>query len=133
MNDKSLSIKEQNVSSLQKKFISSFLQPWVDQCENCDVDVDLIININPSFVWMWKKTMYDSLGILTLIGSKASLFNNSPCDQWMVVAIANWIGNWILVIIWDWFLPIPMSLIIGSWLVSNLIEYYLCKGELIFL
>jgi len=50
-----------------------------------------------------------------LVGSQVNnSSNDSPCDQWMVLAIANLIGNSILVITWNWFFPIFMSLIVGS-------------------
>jgi hypothetical protein len=32
----------------------------------------------------------------------------------MVLDTANWIEGWILAIIWNWFLSILMSLIVGS-------------------
>jgi hypothetical protein len=41
VNDKSLSIKEQKLSNLQKFLIYSFLQLHVDQCESFDVGVEL--------------------------------------------------------------------------------------------
>ncbi len=58
---------------------------------------------------MWEKIIYDSPCFLTLVGSKVNSSNDNPSDQWMVLSATNWIGNWILVIIWDFFWPVFMS------------------------
>jgi hypothetical protein len=63
---------------------------------------------------MWEKVVCDSACLLTLVGLKTNLFSDNLCGQWMVLITTNWIENWILVIIWDWFLSIFMFLIIGS-------------------
>jgi hypothetical protein len=63
---------------------------------------------------MQEKTIYDSPCFLTLVGSKANSSNDNPYDRCMVFVVVNWIGNWIFVILWNWFLPILMFLIIGS-------------------
>jgi hypothetical protein len=63
---------------------------------------------------MQEKVMYDSPCFLTLVKSKVNLSNGNPYEQWIVLATTNWIGNQILVIIWGWFLPIHMFLIICS-------------------
>jgi hypothetical protein len=63
---------------------------------------------------MREKIVYDSPYFLTLVGSKANSSNDNPCDQWMFFIDVNWIGNWILVIIWNWFLLVFVSLIIDS-------------------
>jgi hypothetical protein len=63
---------------------------------------------------MWEKVLYDSACLLTLVKLKTNLSNDNLCDQWMVLTTTKWIGNWILVIKWDWFLSNVMFLIIGS-------------------
>jgi hypothetical protein len=42
VNDKIISIEEQNVSNLHILLTSSFFQLWIDQCENYDVGVKLV-------------------------------------------------------------------------------------------
>ncbi len=68
---------------------------------------------NPSFIRMQERAIYDCPCFLTLVGSKANLSNNNPWDWWMVLATANWIRNWILVIIWNWF---SLIFIFDNWL-----------------
>ncbi len=98
---------------MQKFLIYSFLQLHVDQRESFDVGVELTSII--LLLFECKKKQYMMVHVfLTLVGSKANWSNDNPCDQWMVLVAANWIGNWILVIIWKWFFPIFMSLIIDS-------------------
>jgi hypothetical protein len=63
---------------------------------------------------MWEKVVYDSACLLTLVGLKTNLSNDNLCGQWMVLTTTKWIGNWILVLKWDWFLSNVMFLIIGS-------------------
>jgi hypothetical protein len=53
---KNISISEQNVSNLHTFLIFSFLQPCIDQCENCDVGVELINTICLNA----KKIVYDN-------------------------------------------------------------------------
>ncbi len=98
---------------MQKFLIVSILQLHSDQCESFDVGVELTSIIILLFKCEKKQYMI-ILFFLTLVGSNANSFNYNPCDWWMVLAIANWIENWILVIIWVWFLSIFMFLIIGS-------------------
>ncbi len=63
-------------------------------------------------LFVCKKKQYMIIQVFsTLIGSKANSSNDNPCDWRMDLFATNWIGTWIHVIIWDWFL---MSLIIGS-------------------
>ncbi len=50
---------------------------------------------------MWERTIYDNPYFLTLIEPKANSSNDNPFNWWMVLAAINWIGNWILVIIWS--------------------------------
>jgi hypothetical protein len=64
---------------------------------------------------------------LTLVKSKVNSSNDNPYDQWIVLATTNWIGNQILVIIWDWFLPNFFQSYVQ--LMSNLVEIFLYKGE----
>jgi len=62
-----------------------------------------------------KKEQYMIIQVFsTLIGSKANSSNDNPCDSWMDLIATNWTGTWIHVIIWNWFLPILMSLTVGS-------------------
>ncbi len=69
-----------------------------------------ISKYNLSFVNMQENTLYHSPCFLILVWSKANSTSDNPCDQWMIIVIVNWIENGI----WDWFLSILMSLIIGS-------------------
>jgi len=73
---------------------------------------------------MREKVVYDSPCFLTLVKSKANSSSCNPYDQWTNLATTNWIGNQILVIIWDWFLPIlKFSISVQfSWI-------FLYKGE----
>ncbi len=48
------------------------------------------------------------------MGSKTNSFNDNPRKQWPVLAIASWIGTWILVMINDSDLLTLESLMIGS-------------------
>jgi len=48
-----------------------------------------------------------------LVGSKTNSYNDNPWKWWMVLVVANWIGNWIFVMINDWDLPTFISLMIG--------------------
>jgi hypothetical protein len=41
MNDKEIKIEEQKLSNLKKKFIFSFFQLHIDQCESFDVGMEL--------------------------------------------------------------------------------------------
>jgi hypothetical protein len=44
---------------------------------------------------------------------KTNSSSDNLWEQWLVLTTVSWIGNWILVIINDWDLPIPISLMIG--------------------
>ncbi len=70
MNDKTISIKEQNVSNLHILLISSFFQLSIDQCENCDVGCLSGINDYNLSLFECEKEL-DSPCSLTLVGSKA--------------------------------------------------------------
>ncbi len=81
MNDKTISIDEQNVSNLHIFLMSSFFQLCIGHCENCDVGSwSETNNYNLSFVWMWEITMYSPC-FLTLVRSKANPSNENPLDQ----------------------------------------------------
>ncbi len=69
---------------------------------------------NFSFVHKWDNVIYVNSCFSALIGSKANSFNDNPSKWWMVLTIANWIGNWIFVMINDWDLPTFIFLMIGS-------------------
>jgi len=108
----------------------SFFQLYIDQCESCDVRVELRFFIFYLFL-IQEKVVYDSPCFLTLVKSKANSSSCNPYDQWTIFATTNWIGNQILVIIWDWFLPILMFLIICS--ISVQFSWiFLYEGEYIF-
>jgi hypothetical protein len=69
---------------------------------------------NFSFVRMWDNVIYVNPCSITLTRSKANSFSDNPWKQWMVLVATSWIGNWILVMINDWDLPVLISLMIGS-------------------
>jgi hypothetical protein len=130
VNDKRFSIEEQKVFNLQMFSNFLFFQLYIDQCESCDVRVELRFFIYLFFL-MQEKVVYDSPCFLTLVKSKANSSSCNPYDQWTIFATTNWIGNQILVIIWDWFLPILMFLIICS--ISVQFSWiFLYEGEYIF-
>jgi hypothetical protein len=88
---KKLSIDEQKVSNLHIFLIFSSLQPCIDQCENCDVGVELINTI--LFLFECEKKVYMIVQFLNIVGSIVNLFNDNLCDGWMVLVVVNWIGN----------------------------------------
>jgi uncharacterized membrane-anchored protein len=63
---------------------------------------------------MWDNVVYVNPYFLTLMGSKTNSFNDNPSEWWMVIIIASWIENWILIMINDSDLPTIISLMIGS-------------------
>lgn len=82
MNDKRFSIKEQKVFNLQMFSKFSFLQLYIDQCESCDVRVELRFYILYFYFFLMReKVVYDSPCFLTLVKSKANSSSCNPYDQ----------------------------------------------------
>jgi hypothetical protein len=63
---------------------------------------------------MWDNAIYVNPCFLMLVGSKTNSSSDNPWKWWMVLTVASWIENWILIMINDWDLRTIISLMIGS-------------------
>jgi hypothetical protein len=58
----------------------------------------------------WDNAIYEGKSCFVMpLGSNARWSRVKPCARWIVCDVANWMGNWILVMIWDGLLPICIS------------------------
>ncbi len=61
--------------------------------------------------WTQDNAIYVKSCFVMLVGPNAKWSRVKPCVRWIVHVVANWMGNWILAIMWKWLLPICICII----------------------